>query len=66
MNRAIVIKPKTKSDLRFLSDLLRKLGIRSSLVDAEAIEDAGLSSLMKETDRNKKVSRNSVMKKLNS
>ena len=66
MNRAIVIKPKTKSDLRFLSDLLKKLGIRSSLVDEEAIEDAGLSSLMKDANRNKKVSRKSIMKKLKS
>lgn len=66
MNRAIVIKPKTKSDLRFLSDLLKKLGIRSSLVDEEAIEDAGMSSLMKEADRSRKVSRKSIMKKLKS
>lgn len=66
MKRAILIKPKTKSDLRFLSDLLKKLGIRSSLVDEEAIEDAGLSSLMKEADRHKKVSRKSIMKKLKS
>ncbi len=64
VSRALIVKPKTKSDLRFLSDLLNKLGIRSSLVDEEAIEDAGLSSLMKEADRAKKVSRNSIMKKL--
>jgi hypothetical protein len=66
MTRALIIKPKTKSDLRFLSDLLSKLGIKSSLVDEEAIEDAGLFSLMKDADRTKKVSRKSVMKKLKS
>ncbi len=64
MGKALVVKPKTQSDLKFLSDLLHKLGIKSSLIDEEAIEDAGLSSLMKETDRTKKVSRKSVMKKL--
>ncbi|MFZ1081164.1 MAG: hypothetical protein WAO19_04480 [Candidatus Kryptoniota bacterium] len=64
MSRALIVKPKTKSDLRFLSDLLNKLGIKSSLVDDEAIEDAGLSSLMKEADRTKRVSRKSIMKKL--
>jgi hypothetical protein len=66
MSRALVIKPKTKSDLKFLSDLLNKLGIKSSLIDEEAIEDAGLSSLMKEVDRTKKVSRKTLMKKLKS
>ncbi len=64
VSRALIVKPKTKSDLRFLSDLLNKLGIKSSLVDDEAIEDAGLSSLMKEADRTKRVSRKSIMKKL--
>jgi hypothetical protein len=66
MSRALIIRPKTKSDLRFLSDLLSKLVIVSSLVDEESIEDAGLSSLMKDADRTKKVSRKSVMKKLKS
>ncbi len=66
MGKALVVEPRTKSDLKFLSDLLDKLGIKSSLVDEEAIEDAGLSSLMKEADRTKKVSRKSVMKKLKS
>jgi hypothetical protein len=66
MGKALVVKPRTKSDLKFLSDLLDKLGIKSSLVDEGAIEDAGLSSLMKEADRTKKVSRKSVMKKLRS
>lgn len=66
MSRALIIRPRTKSDLRFLSDLLNKLGIKSRLVDEEALEDAGLSLLMKEADRTKKVSRKSVMKKLKS
>ncbi|HEY9166637.1 MAG TPA: hypothetical protein VIS48_10800 [Candidatus Kryptonia bacterium] len=66
MGKALVVKPKTKSDMKFLSDLLQKLGIKSSIIDEEAIEDAGLSALMKEADRTRKVSRKSVMKKLKS
>ena len=64
--KALVIKPKNKSEIKFLSDLLKKLGISSKLVNAEEIEDYGMSLLMKEVDRSKKVSRESVLQKLKS
>jgi hypothetical protein len=62
--KAIVIKPKNSSEVKFLSELLKKLGITANAMDIEEIEDQGLAFLMKNADRNKKVSREDVMKKL--
>ncbi len=61
--KALVIKPQNQSEIKFLSDLLKKLGISSMLMDIEEIEDQGLSILMKQANRNKKVSREIIMKK---
>ena len=64
--KALVITPKNQAEIRFLSDLLKKLGFSSTLMEKEQIEDAGMSILMKQADRNKKVSRDSILKKLKS
>lgn len=64
--KAVVIQPKDKSELEFISNLMKKLGIRSSVLQVEDIEDLGLAQLMKEADRTKKVSRETIMKKLKS
>lgn len=47
-------------------DLLKKLGITSSQVSEEELEDLGLSKLMKSVNKNKKVSRENIMTKLKS
>jgi hypothetical protein len=62
--KALVIKPKNESELKFISALLKKLGINSSSVSLEELEDIGLSKLMRKTDKSKKVSRLEIMKKL--
>jgi hypothetical protein len=62
--KALVIKPKDDKELKFVSALLKKLGIHSSSLSLEELEDIGLSRLMRETDKLKKVSRLEVMKKL--
>ncbi len=62
--KALVVTPKSLAEIRFLSDLLKKLGFTSTVMEKEQIEDAGLSILMKQADRKKKVSRESIMKKL--
>jgi hypothetical protein len=62
--KAIVIKPKNTSEVKFLSELLKKLGISANAIDIEELEDQGLLFLMKKADRSKKVSREDVMKKL--
>ena len=62
--KALVITPKNQREQKFLSDLLNKLGIGSSALEQRDLEDIGLSKLMHEVDKTKKVSRNEVMKKL--
>ena len=62
--KALVIKPKDVKELRFVSALLKKLGINSSSITLEELEDIGLSKLMREADKSKKVSRLEIMKKL--
>jgi hypothetical protein len=62
--KALVIKPKNDKELRFVSDLLKKLGINSSSVSLQDLEDVGLSKLMRKVDKTKKVSRAEIMKKL--
>ena len=62
--KALVIKPKNDSEFRFLSDLLKKLGVGSSSLTYEELEDIGLAKLMRKADKTKKVSRAEIMKKL--
>ncbi len=64
--KALIIKSKSTSELKFISDLLKKLGVSTRLMDIDEIEDIGMSILMKRVDRNKKVSRETIMKKLRS
>jgi hypothetical protein len=63
---SIVISPKTKDEAKIITDLLEKMNISSKVITDEEKEDLGLLMMMKETDRNEKVSREEVMKKLNS
>ena len=62
--KALVIKPKNDTELKFVSALLKKLGINSSSLSLEDLEDIGLSKLMHKSDKTKKVSRLEIMKKL--
>ena len=62
----LFIKTKTQNEYKFLNDLLKKLGIQSAPLSESEIEDLGMAYLMKKVDRTKKVSRESVMKKLKS
>jgi hypothetical protein len=62
--KALVIKPKSESELKLLSALFKKMGINSSSVSLEQLEDIGMSTLLRQVDRTKKVSRLEVMKKL--
>ena len=60
----MLIKPKNEIEFKFVADLLKKLGIGSSFLTAEELEDMGMSKLMKGVNKSKKVSRADVMKKL--
>jgi hypothetical protein len=63
---SIVISPRTKDEAKIIQDLLVKMNISSKIITDEEKEDMGLLMMMKEADRNDKVSREDVMKKLNS
>jgi hypothetical protein len=64
--KAVLVQPKNQREMDFISQLLNKLGVSSHLMTEEEIEDLGLSMMMKNADRSKKVSRESVMRKLRS
>lgn len=62
--KALVITPKSDSEYKFISDLLKKLGIGTSTLSREDLEDIGMSKLLHEVDKTKKASRTEIMKKL--
>lgn len=64
--KAMVIAPRTQSEYKLLFELLKKLGIMSATMSEEELEDLGLAKLMRSADKRKKVSRESIMKKLKS
>lgn len=64
--KTLVITPKNDGEFKFIVDLLKKLGIGSSTLTQDELEDIGMSKLMRDVDKFKKASRNEVMKKLSS
>lgn len=62
--KALLVQSNSQTEMKFISDLLKKLGVSTRVMDIEEIEDYGMSVLMKDVDRSKKVSRDAVMKKL--
>ncbi len=61
---SIVVNPKSQQELKFLSELLKKLGVESKVLSDEDVEDLGLAVLMKDVDRSDSVSEDDIMKKL--
>ena len=64
--KSIIISPKTQDEAKLIQDLLDKMNISSTIITDEEKEDMGLLAMMKEADRDDKVSRDAVMKKLTS
>lgn len=62
--KAIVITPKDDNEFKFLSNLLKKLGVGSTSVTQDELEDLGMSKLMRDVNKSEKVSRAEIMKKL--
>ncbi len=62
--KALVITPKSDNEYKFLSDLLTKLGVGMSSLSIEELEDLGLTKMMHNIDKTKKVSRSEILKKL--
>ena len=64
--KALLVKSNSATEIKFVTDLLKKLGISATAMDIEEVEDFGMSVLMKQADRSKKVSSEIIMKKLKS
>ena len=62
--KSLVITPKSENEFKFLSDLLKKLGVGASTLSTNELQDVGMSKLMKSVDKTRKVSRNEILKKL--
>jgi len=62
--RALVVTTRNDREFKFLADLLKKLGISSSSLTPDELEDLALSKLLRRVDKTKKASRAEIMKKL--
>jgi hypothetical protein len=62
--KALVITPKNNNEFKFVSALLKKLGVGSSALSRDELEDMGMSKLLHGVDKTKKASRSEIMKKL--
>jgi hypothetical protein len=61
---SVIITPKNKKEFEFVTELLTKLKIQNKKLSLTEKEDLGLSLLMRDVDRKKKVSEKIIMKKL--
>ncbi|MEX0966270.1 MAG: hypothetical protein WD077_03465 [Bacteroidia bacterium] len=62
--KSIVVTPRNAREMEFLLKLLEKLGIKNKSLSEEEMEDAGLALLMREGNRNDKVSEHEILAKL--
>lgn len=60
----LIVQTKDKSELKLVTDILRKMRISSKVLKIEELEDLGLAKLMKQADRKQTVSREDIMEKL--
>ncbi len=61
---SLLISTKNAKELQLVRELLDKMGIKNTLLSQEEKEDLALAALMSKTNRSKKVSRSTIMKKL--
>ena len=61
---SIIIDTKTKDDLRFLTELVEKIGFKVRVITDEEKEDAGLLIAMKKGRKKDYVSREKIMELL--
>ncbi len=61
--KAIVVTPKSDNEYKFITGLLKKLGIGISTLSKDEIEDIGMLKLLSSADKSKKVSHTEIMKK---
>jgi hypothetical protein len=61
---ALLIKPKNKTELQFVSEFLKRMRIEAKALSDDEKEDLGLVKLMKQVDRTEKISKEKVIAKL--
>jgi len=61
---SIIVNPKDEKELKFVSELLEKLGVNSKVLSVEEKEDLGLSFLMAKADRVEEVPRDEIYKSI--
>lgn len=61
---SIIVNPKNEKELKFISELLQKLGVNNKILSVSEKEDLGLSILMSEADRVEEVPREEIYRKL--
>lgn len=62
--KALVVAPGNASEFKFLSDLLKKPGLNSHVLNLEEVEHIGMSQLLKGLIKTKKASRAEIIRKL--
>ena len=62
--KAMVIKIKDDTEMKFISGLLDKMKIQTKVLGTDDLEDIGLGEMMLKVDRDDEVSRELIMKKL--
>ena len=62
----LIINSKKIGDLKFFTDLAKRLGLTSKILTTEEMEEIGLYKAMTEGRKTKFISREAVMKKLQS
>ena len=60
----LVINAKSKSDLKFIAELAKKLGLYAKMLSTEEREDIALCRAIEEGLKTKKVSEKTIMKTL--
>jgi hypothetical protein len=62
--KAVFINPKVSKELKFVTDLLNKLGIEATSINLEKMEDLAMSGLLKKAVKGKKATKAEIIKKL--
>ncbi len=61
---SIIVNPKNEKELKFITELLEKLGVNNKVLSVAEKEDLRLSFLMSQVDRVEEAPREEVFKKL--
>ncbi len=61
---AIIVRPKSKKELAFISEMFKRLNINAKIINDEEKEDLALGKAISEGMKTKSVSKNTINKYL--